>query len=33
MEKIKTDKDKIFKYHEEFYQKIFFHRLQNDSYK
>lgn len=33
MEKIKTDKCKIFKYHKEFYQRIFLHRLQNDRYK
>lgn len=33
VEKIKTGKYKIFKYHEEFYQRISLHRLYSDSYK
>lgn len=33
VEKIKTDKYKIFKYHKEFYQRISLRRLYSDSYK
>lgn len=33
VEKIKTDKYKIFKYHKEFYQRISLHRLYSDRYK